>query len=77
MIRQSGRVYRFPKNGDGEIVYCNLEGVSWISAQQLVVVSDASKLAQPASCREKDQSIHWVSVEGLEPAKPKAGGLHR
>lgn len=61
-ITEPGRIYRFPNNGQEEMVYCNLEGVAWVDNKNLVLVSDASKVEQPASCREKDQSIHRVSL---------------
>ncbi len=57
----SGRVYGFPKGRDGETLYCNIEGVSWISKDRLIVVSDAKKKSQPKSCKMKEQSIHIVT----------------
>jgi hypothetical protein len=40
-------------------VYCNVEGVSWVSADTVVVVSDRAKRnGQDERCRAKDQSIH-------------------
>ncbi len=58
----SGKVYGFPKNKKGDTVYCNVEGVSWIDSQHLVVVSDAKKKSQPKKCKKKEQSIHIVKV---------------
>ncbi len=54
----SGKVYGFPKNKKGDTVYCNVEGVSWIDSQHLVVISDAKKKSQPKRCKKKEQSIH-------------------
>jgi hypothetical protein len=58
-----GTVYRFPRNDDGKTIYCNLEGVSWLSADEVVVVSDKMKQGeQKPRCRSKDQSIHVFAV---------------
>lgn len=57
----SGRVYTFPKGKKGQTLYCNVEGVSWISKNQLVVVSDAKKKSQPKNCKMKDESMHIVT----------------
>ena len=57
-----GHVYKFPKDKNGNMIYCNIEGVSWIANDRLVVVSDAKKDEQPEECREKDQSIHITSI---------------
>lgn len=61
-ITEPGIIYRFPSNEQDELVYCNLEGVAWIDDKNLVLVSDARKIGQPSSCKEKDQSIHRVSL---------------
>ena len=58
----SGKVYGFPKNKKGKTLYCNVEGISWIDKQHLVVVSDAKKKSQPKACKKKEQSIHVVSL---------------
>lgn len=52
-----GDVYRFPTDN-----YCNVEGVSWVSDNQLVMVSDCCKKDQKKRCREKDQSIHLFQI---------------
>jgi uncharacterized protein YjiK len=61
-----GHVYNFPRDKNGNKIYCNIEGVSWIANDRLVVVSDAKKDKdeQPEECREKDQSIHIISING-------------
>ena len=54
-----GVVYDFPRSEKGKSVYGNVEGVSWISKTQVVVVSDKIKAGnQPKRCEAKDQSIH-------------------
>jgi hypothetical protein len=54
-----GQSFAFPLNARGQPVYCNVEGVAWLSPRQIVVVSDRAKPGeQPKKCRDKDQSIH-------------------
>jgi hypothetical protein len=58
-----GTVYHFPRDEQGEIVYCNVEGVAWTAPNQVVVVSDRRKPGeQPDRCCEKDQSIHLFNI---------------
>jgi hypothetical protein len=61
-IKDPGHVYNFPKGKNGNKIYCSIEGVSWIANDRLVVVSDAKKDEQPEECRDKDQSIHIISI---------------
>lgn len=61
-VFEDGVVYRFPKDVNGNIIYCNIEGVAWIATDQLVTVSDAKKGYQQEQCKEKEQSIHIVSM---------------
>lgn len=56
--RTEGRLYEFPRTDGGEIQYGNVEGVSWISASEIVTVSDRRKRAQPDHFTGKDQSLH-------------------
>ena len=56
----AGKVYTFPTNKKGDTLYCNVEGIAWISKDRLAVVSDAKKKSQPGSCKKKEQSIHIV-----------------
>ncbi len=62
-IVDDGAVYNFPKDKQENKLYCNIEGVAWITNDQLVVVSDAKKSDQPIQCKQKEQSIHIVSIE--------------
>lgn len=58
-VQDDGKVYAFPRERDGAVSYCNVEGVSWVDKKTLVVVSDARKVSeQPHSCIAKEQSIH-------------------
>ena len=56
----SGNVYRFPSGS-----YCNVEGLSWISDDRLVMVSDRRKKDQKKCCKEKDQSIHLFRIPAV------------
>jgi hypothetical protein len=49
------------------MTYCNIEGVSWIANDRLIVVSDAKKKKQPDECQEKEQSIHIVTMKHTRP----------
>ena len=53
-----GRLFLFPRNDKGRIIYGNLEGVTWLGNDRLVVVSDKVKADQPKRCARKDQSVH-------------------
>jgi hypothetical protein len=58
-----GKLYRFPRNEAGEIIYCNVEGVDWITPSQIVVVSDRTKPGeQPGACVQKDQAVHIFNL---------------
>lgn len=57
-ITGPGTIYDFPRSKKGKRRYRTLEGVSWISANSLVMVSDLAKGHHPGRCRKKDQSIH-------------------
>ena len=61
-IQNRGTIYKFPKSKKGKTTYCNVEGVSWMSDDRLVVVSDAKKSSQPKACKKKEQSIHIVTL---------------
>ncbi|WP_210520724.1 SdiA-regulated/phytase-like domain-containing protein [Hymenobacter terricola] len=61
----AGRVYDFPRGsstgtvGAGtNVLYGNIEGVSWIDASTLVCVSDKADSSQPSYQQYKEQSIH-------------------
>lgn len=53
-----GKIYRFPRSQQGEILYGNVEGVAWITPKRLAIVSDIRKSEQDPSVEQKDQSIH-------------------
>ncbi|MGW7416391.1 hypothetical protein [Streptomyces sp. NPDC054863] len=60
-----GTVHRLPTDSKGRTVYGNPEGVSWVSADHVVIVSDrAKKGAGSERFRAKDQSIHLFLIPG-------------
>jgi hypothetical protein len=63
-----GTTYGFPLDGEGRTIYCTVEGVSWVAADRVVVVSDKAKAgSQHKRCRAKDQSIHVFALPGATP----------
>ena len=58
LFEDDGQLYLFPRDDKGRIMYCNMEGVTWLGDDRLVVVSDKVKSDQPGRCARKDQSIH-------------------
>ncbi len=65
LFEDEGRTYLFPRNREGRIIYCNVEGVTWLPDGRLVIVSDKAKPDEQASrCRQKDQSIHIFRLPG-------------
>jgi hypothetical protein len=59
LFEEESRTFLFPRDKQGRIIYCNLEGVTWLPDRRLVVVSDKAKADEQASrCTRKDQSIH-------------------
>jgi hypothetical protein len=57
-ITGRGRVYDFPRTKKGKKLYYTVEGISWLSAQTLVAVSDLRKKRYPKRSAKTDQSIH-------------------
>ncbi|KAK9172741.1 Uncharacterized protein cmbei_5003980 [Cryptosporidium meleagridis] len=60
----NGRVYHFPRDHVCDFKYCNVEGVSFISDNMIVTVSDKmkKKSRQSPKCLHKDQSIHIFAI---------------
>jgi hypothetical protein len=60
------RVYNFPRDNQCEMIYCNIEGVTWLDegANTLVTTSDKmkSKGKQPSRCWSKDQAIQMIQL---------------
>lgn len=51
-------IYSFPKKKNKKL-YCNVEGVDWVTDNQLVVVSD---MASKARCKQKEMMIHLFDI---------------
>lgn len=60
----NGRIYYFPRDHECDFKYCNIEGVSFISDNMIVTVSDKMKKGnrQSPKCLHKDQSIHIFAI---------------
>ena len=58
LFEDEGRLFLFPRDDRGRIMYCNPEGVTWLGNDRLAVVSDKWKADQPERCARKDQSVH-------------------
>jgi len=70
-VRDGGALYGFPRDRKGEVVYCNVEGVSWIGDQELAMVSDRLKARDQAGrCRAKAESIHVFALPHAPPPPP-------
>ena len=64
-VVDEGTVHRLPTDGKGRSLYGNPEGVSWVSSDHVVIVSDrAKKGAGSKRYRAKDQSIHMFLIPG-------------
>lgn len=64
-----GKAYEFPKGSSSgvvgagnDVLYGNIEGISFINDTQIVVVSDKAKDSQPSYQTYKDQSIHIFNL---------------
>lgn len=57
-IAGPGRVFDFPRTKKGKRRYCTVEGISWLSPNRFVAVSDLTKPSDSNRCRKKEQSIH-------------------
>lgn len=64
-ISGKGQVYRFPLDIKDNCVYCNVEGVDWLTDNRIIVVSDRMKTDdQNGRCARKDKSIHIMKIPG-------------
>lgn len=62
-ISGKGTIYRFPLDKKDECVYCNFEGVDWLTKDRIVAVADCIKTDnQPGRRASKDKSIHIMKV---------------
>nr|HNH58163.1 hypothetical protein [Leptospiraceae bacterium] len=68
-VLEKGTLYYFPfgdREGNaglgGEIIYCNIEGVSWLGHHEIVVVSDKRNEDQDKWCKHKESMIHIFEI---------------
>ena len=68
-LLDKGSIFYFPfgdREGNpglgGEIIYCNIEGVSWIGPHEIVVVSDKRNEDQEKWCKHKEEMIHIFEI---------------
>ena len=52
-----GAVYHFPRDNNCDVMYCTVEGLSWIDYDRIAVTLDRAKADQPFVCTPKDQSM--------------------
>lgn len=72
-LADEGTTYQFPRDEAGKRLYCNVEGVSWVAYDRVVVVSDRVKVrTQHKRCRAKDESIGVFTIPGLLGTSPGA-----
>ncbi|MGH3672577.1 MAG: hypothetical protein ACRDSH_18405 [Pseudonocardiaceae bacterium] len=67
-----GTVYDFPRDGEGRLVYREIEGVSWLERDRIVVVSDRAKSGGPRR-RAHGESIAVFTIPHPAPADPSSG----
>ena len=70
LFEDEGQLFLFPRDHKGRIMYCNMEGVTWLGDDRLVVVSDKGKADQPGHCARKDQSIHIFKLPTPHSSDP-------
>jgi hypothetical protein len=59
-VEDGGTIYRFPRDAQDRVVYGNVEGVSWLSGDRLVMVSDKAEKNSPV--RAKERSLHVFAL---------------
>ena len=58
-----GALFEFPRDAQGEVIFCNVEGVAWGGKDLLVTVSDRMKHGeQDSRCAQHDQSIQVFRI---------------
>ena len=63
-LMDDGLVYSFPTDAKNRTVYCNAEGIAWLAADRLAIVSDRVRPSKDRErCRQKDQSVHIFALE--------------
>eukprot|EP01083_Nonionella_stella_P283425 964713_1 len=57
-----GQIYEFPRGGDCEVIFCGVEGVTFVNEYEFVMVSDKAKKGSPWLCGTKSESIHILKL---------------
>jgi len=68
-----GKVYHFPRSDSCQIIFCNVEGISFLDAYQIIATSDRSKAAQDYNCVGNDQSVHTFLLPEPIKVQPPPG----
>lgn len=58
-IASDGQVYLFPRDDDDNVLYCSIEGITFLDENTLVAVSDRS---EDERCKAKSESIHLIQI---------------
>jgi len=62
-IKGEGYKTIFPLNGDEKMQFCNVEGISWITRDTIVVTTDSSDADKPECCPYSQSisifNVHW------------------
>lgn len=73
-LADEGTTYLFPRDEAGKTLYCNVEGVSWVAHDRVMIVTDRAKArTQHKRCRAKDESIGIFAIPGSPqtPGRPR------
>ena len=55
-------VYDLPRQRDGDVDFCTVEGLDWFDSETLVAVSDLEKGGQAKRCENHAERIHFFDV---------------
>lgn len=73
-VVDDGTVYDFPRDGEGRPLYDEIEGVSWLARDRVVVVSDRAKSGGPCR-RAHDESIAVFTIPHPAHAELSSGPI--
>jgi hypothetical protein len=67
VVFDEGAVFEFPRDDEGKVLFCNVEGIAWAGKDLLIAVSDRMKHGeQNECCAQQDQSIQIFRVPRRE-----------
>jgi hypothetical protein len=70
---EEGTIHLFPRDQEGNTLYCSVEGVAWADERDVVVVSGRSKArTQNSRCQDEEESIGVFAVPGRTEAEVRA-----